>query len=388
MSQALGTSGIAMVVLLGGIIGFELAPSPAWATLPVSIAVVGVAASTIPAALLMRRFGRRRGFIGAALWAGLAAALAAYAVARGSFGLFCAATLAIGANGAFVQQYRFAAAESVQPAHAGRAVSFVLLGGILAGFLGPEVARRTRDWLPAGLYVGSFVSLALLYGLVAVLLAFLRDVAPEEAVAAGAERPLRQIVRQPTYLVAALSAAAAYGVMSFIMTATPLHLHKGSGYSLDQTTLVIQSHIVAMFLPSLFTGVILERLGPLRVMAAGVIFLLVCVSLAVTGSALAHFWGALVLLGLGWNFLFVGSTLLLTHSYTPAERFKTQAVNDFTIFGIQAFASLSAGATLFQAGWDLLNLVTLPALVLVLAAIAWLGRERARGVWKERPSVL
>lgn len=375
ISQALGMSGPPIIVLLGGIIASDLAPSPSWATLPISIMVTGVALSTIPAALLMKRIGRRRGFMAAAIVAGLAALLAAYAIARGSFVLFCAATLLIGANGAFVQQYRFAAAESVEARHAGRAVSFVLLGGILAGFLGPEVAKRTTDWLGAGKYAGSFVSLALLYATVAVLLSFLKDVIRQESQAAREERPLREIVVQPIYLVAVLAGAVAYGVMSFIMTATPVHLHMAQGYSLAQTAWVIQSHIIAMYLPSLFTAIVLERLGVLRVMVVGVVCMLACVTLAVISGQLIHFWGALVLLGVGWNFLFVGSTVLLTRSYRPSERFKTQATNDFAIFGIQAFTSLSAGTVLFHANWEILNLINLPFLLLTLVAVLLVRRQ-------------
>ena len=375
ISQAVGMSGPPIVVLLGGIIGSDLAPSPPWATLPVSIMVVGVALFTIPAALLMKRIGRRLGFMIATVVASLAALLAAYAVARGSFFLFCVATLFIGANGAFVQQYRFAATESVETRYSGRAVSFVLLGGILAGYLGPELAKRTKDWLAAGMYTGSFVSLALLYAAVTALLYSLKDVAPQEGEVSGGERPLREIVAQPIYLVAVLAGAVSYGVMSFIMTATGVYLHKLHGYNLEQTAWVIQGHIIAMYLPSLFTGIVLERLGVLRVMVVGLLCMFTCAILGVVSRELIHFLGALVLLGAGWNFLFVGGTVLLTRSYLPPERFKAQAINDFTIFGIQAFASLSAGTVLFYANWDILNLISLPFLLLTFAAILLLRQQ-------------
>jgi predicted MFS family arabinose efflux permease len=369
ISQALGTAGVAAVVLLGGIIGAQIAPSPALATLPASIMVIGVALATIPAALLTRRIGRRRGFIAAAALAGMAALLATYAVAASSFGLFCVATLLIGVNGAFVQQYRFAAAESVPASESSRAVSIVLVGGIVAGYLGPEVARRTRDMIPAVPYAGAFLSLALLYAAVMILLLFLKDGVVQQAAEATDSRPFRAIMSQPVYLVAILSGVVAYGVMSFIMTATPLHLHHIEGYDLDATARVIQSHIMAMFVPSLFAGILIERLGLVRVMLAGVLALFACVVLALISRALVHYWGALVLLGIGWNFLFVGGTVLLTRSYQPAERFKSQAVNDFAIFGTQALASLSAGSVLYAANWDTLNLLTLPLLALTFGAI-------------------
>lgn len=369
LSQALGMSGPPMMILLGGIIGTDLAPTPALATLPISLMVVGVALFAIPAALFMRKYGRRAGFSGSSLLAAGAALLAALAVAQASFLLFCLAAALLGANMAFVQQYRFAAAESVPPHQAGRAVSLVLVGGIVAGYLGPQIAAWTKDMLPWGAYTGSFIVLASLYLLVALLLLLIQDSLPQESDARGRERPLRAIIFQPIYLAALLSGAVAYGVMSFIMTATPLHLHHTHHYSLDQTAWVIQSHVIAMYLPSLFTGFLLDRLGVVRVMAAGAMGMMGCVFLAIAGYDLMHFWGALVLLGLGWNLLFVGSTVLLTYSYHTSERFKAQAANDFTIFGVQAFTSLSSGAVLYFASWEALQLATLPFLLLILAMI-------------------
>jgi predicted MFS family arabinose efflux permease len=320
IAQALNMSGPPAIVLLGGIVGTELAPSPALATLPISLMVVGVALAAIPAALLMRRIGRRKGFMLAAGLAATGALLSAWALVQGSFVFFCLGTVLVGANGAFVQQYRFAAAESVDPSFAGRAVSFVLVGGIFAGYLGPEIAQRTQTLLGNALFVGSFVSVAALYVIAIGLLSFLRDVAPPSAIDYGAGRPLAEIARQPNYLVAVLAGAASYGVMSFIMTATPVHMVGGEGFSLDQTTLVIQSHIMAMYIPSLITGFLLERLGLYRIMVLGAILMIACAGVAIVSAELIHFWGALVLLGLGWNLLFVGGTVLLTRTYAPTER--------------------------------------------------------------------
>ncbi len=383
ISQVLCVSGVALLSLLGGIIGADLSPSPAWVTLPVSLVTVGVALNTIPAALLMQRIGRRKGFMAAAALAGLAALLAAYAVNQRSFVLFCIATFLTGMNGAFVQQYRFAAAESVEPDHSARAVSLVLVGGIVAGFLGPELAKWTKDWLPAGLYTGSFVSVAAFYAAAAVLLSFLKDVPLEAARPqatgpagpASAGRPLKAIAAQPTYLLALLAGAVAYGVMTFTMTSTPIYMRNMQGFSLDDTAWVIQSHIMAMFLPSLFTGILLERLGILRIMLAGCLALFTSVGLALISHDLLHFWGTLVLLGIGWNFLFVGGTVLLTRSYRPEERFKAQAANDFSIFFMQAFTSLSAGTVLFYANWETLNLINLPFIALTLGILLVYRRQ-------------
>jgi MFS family permease len=376
VSQALASCGPAILVLLGGIIGAEIAPRPTLATLPMALMVVGTAIFTIPAAMIMKAIGRRRGFTGAAIMAGLAALLLAYATSQENFLLFCIGTVFIGANGAFMVQYRFAASESVAPQFAGKAVSFTLLGGVAAGFLGPEIVKWSKDWLPAaGLYVGSFVSLAILYALAALNLSFLKDILLLGFEDQQAERPLIEIVSQPTYQVAVLAAVVAYGVMVFVMTAAPIQMHNLSGFSLNQTALVIQSHIIAMYLPSLATGVLLERLGLLRVMLMGVASLMASVSVGFFSLGFAGYWATLVLLGLGWNFLFVGATVLLTRSYLPGERFKAQATNDFAVFGVQALGSLSAGTILFVAGWETLTLVTIPFLLLIFLAILLL-RQR------------
>ena len=377
LSQALAMAGPPMVILLGGIIGSELAPYPSWATLPVAIMIVGVAFSSIPASLLMRKIGRRFGFMAGVGVAALAASGAAYAIRLESFSLFCIAIFFMGANIAFVQQYRFAAVESVEAAYAGRAISFVLLCSIVGGYLGPEVGKRAKDLLDYGQYTGSFVSLTVLYSLTAVLLFFLKDLKVQERAIAGdeEERSLRVIVIQPLYFTAICGAAVGYGTMSLIMTATPISMHVMDGYSLEDTAWVIQSHVIAMYLPSLFTGHLMHRFGVLKVMMTGVILLFLCIGIALLHAHLLHYWGALVLLGVGWNFLFIGGTTLLTETYRPAERFKAQATNEFTVFGIQAITSLTAGTLIFLAGWNLLTLIPLPILALMLVLLFARQRE-------------
>jgi MFS family permease len=242
--------------------------------------------------------------------------------------------------------------------------------------IGPEVARRFRDLLPLGDFSGSFAGLALLYALVAVLMLFLKNIAPTAEEVHGSERPLRQIIAQPVFLTAVFSGVVAYGVMSFIMTATPVQMNHIQHFDLGQTAFVIQSHVIAMFLPSLFSGFLIERFGTQRIMLAGLACFLATVLVGVYSRDLLHFWGALVLLGVGWNFLFVGSTVLLTEAYRPAERFKAQAANDFLIPAVQSLTSLSAGSVLFAANWQTLNLLNLPFLLLNLAALLWLWRGR------------
>jgi MFS family permease len=234
---------------------------------------------------------------------------------------------------------------------------------MVAGFLGPEIARRTADLSAYGAFTAPFFIMTGLYLLAVGVLFFLRYVKIVEAHVAGENRPLKVIARQPQYIAAVLSGTAAYGVMSFIMTATPLQMHSVSHFSLDATALVIQSHIIAMYFPSLFTGFLIERLGLVRLMLLGVLAMLLTIGIGVVSREVLHYWWALVLLGIGWNFLFVGGTVLLTWTYFPAERFRAQGANDFTIFGMQALASLSAGSVLFLANWDVLLMITFPVLI-------------------------
>lgn len=373
--QALGGSGISMTVFTGGLVGAELAPAAGLTTLPVTLMVIGIAACSAPAALLMRRFGRRAGFSTASLAAAGAAALAAAGIARGSFALFCAAMVLIGGNAAFIAQYRFAAAESVEAGQAGRAVSFILVGGIVSGVLGPRLAVSGRDWSAGGAFAGSFLVLAGIYLATAGLLLLLRGLPPGRGRESGQERPLRVIARRPAFRLALLAGVVSFGVMSFLMTAAPVSMHHLDRHSLAATSAVIQAHIVAMYAPSLAAGLLFPRLGLLRVMGLGALALLGSAAVGLGGHGLPLYLASMVLLGVGWNFLFSSGTALLTRSYLPAERFKVQAANDSVIFGFQAAASLSAGLVLLRAGWTAMNLLALPVAALMLAAL--LGSRRA-----------
>lgn len=365
-----------MMALLGGLVGKQLAPDPALATLPASLSVVGLAAAVIPANMLAEKIGRKRLFQASAVGAGLAALLAAWAVYTSDFVLFSVSAVLIGLNNAVGQQYRFAAAEAGPAAEAGRAVSIVLLGGILAGYFGPEIARQTSLLIPQSVYVGSFLSLALLYWLGAGVVSATRTNqagASAGAGAAGGQRPIRVIAIQPLFMTAVLSAMVAAGVMTLVMTATPLHLEQHA-FSLDDITLVIQSHIVAMFLPSLISGWLIDRLGVVRLMLLGVLALAGTVTIGLVSQSLLHYWWALVLLGVGWNFVFVGGTVLLMRAYTRAERFKAQGLNDFILFGAQALTTFSAGSLISLASWETLLLVNMPVLALTLAVLLGVRR--------------
>jgi predicted MFS family arabinose efflux permease len=385
--MAMGLSGAPVIVLLGGIIGVELAPSPAWSTLPIAMMVMGTALFTIPAALLMRVIGRRYGYMTGSMAAAGACGLGVYAINAQSFLLFNGAAFFIGANLAFVQQYRFGAAESVPSEKVSQAVSLVLLGGVAAAFIGPELAKQAKNLLPYGLYSGSFAALSVLYMLNTA--AFILFVKPQRVHEdeEGERRSLSSVIRQPLYLTAVMAGMVSYGVMSFIMTATPVSMHIIDRLSIDQTTWVIQSHILAMFIPSLFTGSLIARFGLTRIMSAGSLLMGGCVATALLDRTFVHYWLGLVMLGVGWNFLFVGGTTLLTRTYRPGERFRAQAVNDFAVFGFQAAASMSAGTVIFALGWEVVNAASLPVLFLVLGTIL-VQRRRIENSMTQRSSIV
>jgi MFS family permease len=377
IAQALCNSGSFLVVLLGGILGSQLAPRPALATLPLSAMIVGLAVATFPAALLMQRFGRRNVFQVTALIAACASLLAAQAVHAGRFSLFCLATCLLGATNAVVMQYRFAATEHVEPELAGRAIATVMVGALVAAWLGPEVAILGADLVPGAHYAGSFYCGAGLFTTAAVLLSALPRRGAALTSAGGSLRPFGEIARQPEFKVAVLAGVVAYAVMSFIMTATPISMHVMDHHSEQDTKWVIQSHLLAMYLPALFSGRIVVRLGVHLTMLIGTLTMCGCVAIALAGGhAVAHYWWAMVLLGVGWNLLFVAGTTMLTRTYRPAERFRAQAVNELTVFGSQAVASLLAGVALAYVGWERLNLASLPLLVAMLASVLWLMVHR------------
>ena len=375
-TQALCMSGSFLFVLLGGIIGTHLAPTPGLATLPVSLLIAGLAASVVPAGALIHRFGRRAVFVGSALQAGAGCVLAGYAIATQRYWLFCLAAFLLGGNNAVVMQYRFAATEYVASGHASRAISVVMSGALVAAWLGPELAVRTANLVPTAHYAGSFYAGTGLYLLAALLLARI----PLSAVSAtphpGPVRPLAEIAAQPVYRVAVLAALASYTVMSFIMTATPISMHVIDGHDEVATARVIQVHLLGMYLPSLASGWIIAKFGDRPVIVAGTLLMAVCVAIAThAGHAVLHYGWALGVLGIGWNLMFIAATTLLTKTYRMQERIQAQTLNDFLVFGAQAMASLLAGLAATTIGWEALNYATLPLLAAVLVATLALGRR-------------
>lgn len=368
--QMISGTGAIVLVTLGGVIGFELAAERALATLPVSIMVVSVALTAIPASMLMRAIGRRRGFAAASLSAAASVILAAYAVMSTSFALFVVAAGVFGINMAFSQQYRFAAAESVAPEHAARAISLVLVGAIGGAFIGPELVRVGEHAIPNARFGGTLVAVAALYVLQSILFMLLEPLHGEyKGGHGGPQRPLAAIARQPMFIMAVLAGTVAYGVMTLIMTATPLSMHVNDGYSIGETARIIRSHVLGMYVPSLFSGYLMERLGLGRMMATGAAALTLACLIGLQGHSYMHYWFALVLLGIGWNFLYVGGTTMLTLTYSMAERFKAQAVNELSVFGTSATASLLAGTIMYFQGWSTLVLLPLPLLLAIFAGL-------------------
>lgn len=368
------------MVTLGGIIGSTLSDNPAWATLPISMMVVAVAATTIPATVLMRRIGRSRGFALASLSSVVALLIAIQALAVSSFVLFIVAGMLFGINMAFTQQYRYAAAESVPTKYVPRAVSFVLIGSIGGAFVGPELTIRGQYWFENIPYAGAMLAVAALYFVQFLLLLKLRGIdeaGPAHAVISS--RPLRDIVLQPVYIVAVLGGTAGYGLMTLVMTATPLSMHIDDGYTLEQTAAVIRAHVLGMYVPSLVSGFLIERFGVSRLMFAGALLLSITSFVGLQGQTHLHYWWSLVLLGVGWNFLYVGGTTMLTYAYSIEERFRAQAVNEFLVFGVSATASLLAGTVMHYFGWFRLMLIPIPVLIIICVAILVVRRDPLLG---------
>jgi len=372
LSQALMLSAIVLSMALAAILGSMLAPDKGLATLPLAAMVIGTAIASLPAARLMRRFGRRPGFlIGALLGIG-GSLVCAYALHQSLFVPFVIGHFLLGSYQGFANYYRFAAVEAAGPGHASRAISLVVAGGVVAAFLGPQLGQWGRDWIGGQIFVGSYLAQGGL-SLIALLLLLRLRLPKVVAVQVGIPRPLGEILSHPGLRVAIFGAAIGYAVMIMVMTATPLAI-LGCGLPQSDVTPVIQWHVVGMFVPSFFTGALIKRYGAPRIMQTGFVLLLGQVVLALSGVEFLHFLSALVLLGVGWNFAFIGGTTLLTQTYRPAEQLRVQAVNEFSVFGVVALATLSAGWLYDRFGWVTLNLAVVP--LLIAALIATLGIER------------
>jgi MFS family permease len=364
-----------VLISVNALAGYALASDKALATLPVTAYFVGSALSTLPLSFFMKRYGRRAGFTLGACFAVIGSLLCALAIYTANFWLLCAGVLVLGAYFAAGQYYRFAATDTAPPDFRATAVSLVLAGGLVGGFIGPETSKLTKDIVAGHMFAGPYFSL-IVFALMSMAALRWLDIPPLTAAERNeAGRPMGVIARQPSFIVAVLCGLIAYGVMNLTMTATPLAMI-ACNHPFSDAAFVIQWHLIGMFAPSFFTGGLIKRLGLMPVMLTGVVLNLGCVAIAVAGVEVMNFWLALVLSGIGWNFLFVGATTLLTESHTPSERAKVQGVNDAAIFVSLVVSSLSSGALFTYQGWLTMNLFAVPALGVAAAGLLWLAFVR------------
>jgi MFS family permease len=371
IAQPLVMSASPIIVFIGGILSSKMADDPSLATLPITLMILGVAAGSIPAAMLAKNKGRKY-----AIYTGLSCSLLAVCLAIVSakfslFELFCCSSLLIGIGGAFIQQLRFAAIESsLNDEDIPKILSILMLSGVFAAFLGPEIAVAGKDWLvsPHG-YAGSFLLLIVFILCSMLIMTAFKNPPVNENEVVGEARELKVITKQPIFLIAVCTATIGFALMSYLMTATPISMHHMQGHSLQETKWVIQSHIAAMYLPSLFTPWLVKYVKLKGLMLVGTLIYAIVAVIALSGHEVIHYWWALILLGIGWNFLFLTGTSLLPQSYHASERHKVQATNDFILFGVQAAASLLAGWVLFNAGWHWVVVTSLPFILLLFIVV-------------------
>lgn len=359
-----------LMVTSAAIIGSHLASNKALATLPLALQFVAVMSTTIPASMLMGKIGRKPGFLLATLIGLGGGVCGAIGIFQGSFWLFCLGSIGTGVYTGFGNYFRFAATEVSPPEKKNTAISYVLAGGVLAAVIGPNLANLSKDVFVIT-YLGTFVSVILLYSLNGVNFLCMRLPRPVARELRQNTRPMRLIARQPAFIVAVASAAIGYSVMVLLMTATPLEMtHQNHAFS--KVAFVIQWHVLGMFVPSFFTGHLINRFGAQRIVLIGACLMILCIMLNFNGSSVRHFWAALLSLGVGWNFMFIGGTSLLTETYKPGESAKSQAFNDFVVFSAAAGASFGAGALLHLLGWQMVNYAVIPLILLALALHLWL----------------
>ncbi len=375
-TQALLFTNNTILIAINGLAGYALAADKSLATVPVTSYVIGAALTTLPVSHLMRRVGRVNGFTIGTLIGIIGALICGYAVHSQNFWMLCVGTLVMGIYNASGQYYRFAAADVASPDFKSKAISLVMAGGLVGGVLGPQTSKFTKDLLP-GEFLGSYLTLI---GFCVIALALQRMMSIPRLTAAEQKehgRPLSEIARQPAFRVAVLSGMVGYGVMNLLMTATPLAM-KSCAHPFSDAAFVIQWHVVAMFAPSFFTGALIKRFGVRSILFTGVLLSLACVAIALSGVDVMHFWVALMLIGVGWNFMYLGGTTLLTETHTPAEKAKVQGANDMAIFITMAISSASSGWLFSARGWEIMNYSAIPFLVLTGAAILLFGRDSRR----------
>jgi MFS family permease len=374
--QALAMSAMTIMITVAALTGRMLAENDTFATLPLAFQFLATWLTTIPASTLMQRIGRRWGFAIGTLLGVAGGAFIALSIVFLSFWLMCIGNVLVGMCMGFALFYRFAAADAADETFRAKAISWVVSGGVIAALVGPELARHTRDILGPYLYAGSFLAIMALFAISFILVQFLRIPRPVAVSASGRGRPLAQILAQPKFIVAALSSMVAYGVMNFIMVATPFAV-EDCGFGPDATPGVIQLHALGMFAPAFVTGHLINKFGVRRILIAGAMLLSAAIVADLTGLTLWNFWIGLTLLGVGWNFLFVGGSALLTETYLPEERSRVQGINDFFVYGTVACSSFMSGWVYQTYGWSIINAVGIPLIGLSLLATGWL-------IWRAR----
>ncbi|WP_378943003.1 MFS transporter [Mesorhizobium sp. ANAO-SY3R2] len=380
-SQAIIGSTAPIAFSLGGLAGYYLLDADkSLATAPITGFSVGMAIGALPAAAIIRSIGQRSGFMFGTAVTALGGAIATLALFRSEFWLFVFGLMLLGGGNAFVQQFRFAAADNAPPEFKANAISFVLAGGVITAIVGPQVVIFTRELFAPVMFAGSFASVIGLAAVGAIILSFLRVKEASHGHAATAQadaRPLLEILSQPRFAAALVCAVGSYSLMTFVMTGAPLAM-VGCGFSPDEATLGISWHVMAMFGPSFFTGKLIQRFGAERIVALGILLLIACAIVALSGIALWQFWTSLILLGLGWNFGFIGATAIVATAYRPSEKGKVQGFHDFVLFSTVALASLMSGAVYNAYGWEMLAWVVFPICAICLAALATLSMARRR----------
>jgi MFS family permease len=386
-ASAIVGSAAPIAISTGGLAGhYLLDADKSLATAPVTAYNIGVALGALPLAFVVRRFGQRNGFIGGTLATAAGGALATFGLFRGDFWLFGLGLLIVGFGGASVQQYRFAAADNAPSTYKGKAISTVLTGGVAMAIIGPQVVIFSRELFAPIMFAGSYVAIIVLAAIGAVILSFLRLHDKQAKPLVESALPARstyEIFTQPRFMVALLCAIGSYALMSFMMTGAPIAM-VGCGFTPDEAALGISWHVMAMFAPSFITGKLIARFGKETIVAVGLLLLVACSMVALSGIELWQFWTALILLGVGWNFGFIGATAMVSETYTDAEKGKVSGLHDFLLFGSVAFGSLMSGTVYNAWGWDMLAWIMFPVIALCLGALGWLWLLSRRGA--ERPA--
>ena len=366
LSQIFSFTAAPVTVFLSGIIGSKISPLKSLSTLPMSISVLGIAIGAIFATRLMSLIGRKAGFITASIGNSLISILAAYSIMNQNFFLFCFANFFLGIGMAFTHQYRFAAAESVEKDKVPKAISIILLGGIISAFMGPGLANYAKGIISNHLYVGSYLSLSILTFIPTIFFLFYENKSRLQRDIKYSGRGYIELISQPKFLQAIVGAALGYAIMTFLMTATPLSMHVMNNMSLSKTSMVIQFHVASMFLPSLITGHLIRKFGNSNVMYAGVFLYSITITMSFFDQTFINYMFALIFLGLGWNFLFISGTSLLVLTYKEDEKYKAQGLNDFIVYSVHAIGSLSAGVLIVLTNWKMMNIICIPLMILII----------------------